>query len=258
MHFHIASTEQVVQMFSDDVIRSITSLPASSSAANVVPSLLTNTSPGGVAGLSLKIAEEAAHMIDVQSVAATKKRRVDEMLRAEAQESLRAGRDNALRLQDRTSLRQSKRWANDRLVRNFLADCQSFKPGVNPMIQNPPFDSMQPPSLHECDDRFNKEKKKRVYACDTCHNIVPFSTWNKNKSYRALGEFQGSYSDTSWNGSIPGELLKRAYTEGLIDCTWHCSQFCNAAPTGAKDRTTRPMLYRAKKQASGSSSSWSW
>jgi hypothetical protein len=258
MHFHIASTEQVVQMFSDDVIRSITCLPASSSTANVVPSLLTDTSPGGVIGLSLKIAEEAARMVDVQCVAATKKRSVDEMLRADEQESVRAGREDELRLQDRNRLRQSKRSANDLLVFNFLADCQNEKPGGYPIIQNPPFDSMQPPSLHECDDRFNKVKKLRVYVCDTCDNIVTFSTWNKNKSYRELGEFQGSYSDTSWAGSIPGEFLKRAYTEGLIDCTWHCSQFCHAAPTGAKDRTTRPMLYRAMRQDSGSKSSWSW
>jgi hypothetical protein len=258
MHFHIASTEQVVQMFSDDVIRSIKSSPASSSTANVDPSLLTNTPAGGVDGLSSKIAEAAAHLIDVKNEAATKKRRVAEMLRAEEQEALRAGREEAFRLAECSAIRKSNRWANKSLVRNFITDCQRIKPGVYPSIQNPPFDSMQPPSLPECDDRFNKSKRQRVYACDTCHNIVAFSSWTQNKSNRALGEFQGSYSDNSWAGSIPGELLKRAYTEGLIDCTWHCSQICNAAPTGVKDRTTRPMLWRDKHQASGSRSSRSW
>jgi hypothetical protein len=258
MHFHIASTEQVVQMYSDDVIRSITSLPASSSSANVVPSLLADTSPGRVLELSLKMAEEAARMVDLKCVAATKKRSVDEMLRADEQESVRAGREDELRLQERNRLRQSKRQANDMLVWNFLVDCQNAKPGGHPIIQNPPFDSMQPPSLADCDDRFNKVKKLRVYVCDTCENIVTFSTWKKNKVSRELGEFQGSYSDTSWAGSIPGEFLKRAYTEGLIDCTWHCSQFCHAVPTGVKDRTTRTKLWRAMRQDSGSRSSWFW
>ena len=180
------------------------------------------------------------------------------MLRADEQESVRAGREDELRLQERNRLRQSKRQANDMLVWNFLADCQNAKPGGHPIIQNPPFDSMQPPSLHDCDDRFNQFKKLRVYVCDTCGHIVTFSTWKKNKVSRELGEFQGSYSDTSWAGSIPGEFLKRAYTEGLIDCTWHCSQFCHAVPTGAKDRTTRTKLCRAMRQDSGSRSSWFW
>ena len=254
-------------MFSDDVISSIKSSAASASTVNVDASLLTNTtasvslvssSSSGVVGLSSKIAEAASHLIAVKNEAETRKRRVDEMLRAEEQEALRAGREDALRLAECTALRKSKRWANERLVRNFITDCQRLKPGVYPKIQNPPFDSMQPPSLPECDDRFNKSKRDRVYACDTCHNIVAFSSWRQNKSNRALGEFQGSYSDNSWAESIPGKLLKRAYTEGLIDCTWHCSQICNAAPTGVKDRTTRPMLWREKNQASGSRSSWSW
>jgi hypothetical protein len=258
MHFHIASTEQVVQMFSGDVIRSITALPASSSSANVVPSVLADSSPARDLELSLKIAEEAARMDDLKCVAATKKRSVDDMLRADEEERVRAGQEDVLRLEERDRLRQSKRQAKDRLVWNFLADLQNAKPGWHPIIQNPPFDSMQPLSLHDCDDRFNQFKKQRVYVCDTCGHIVTFSTWKKNKVSRELGEFQGSYSDTSWKGSIPGEFLKRAYTEGLIDCTWHCTQFCLADPTGVKDRTTRTRLWRATRQDSGSRSSSFW
>ena len=144
------------------------------------------------------------------------------------------------------------------LVRNFITDCQRIAPDMYPIIQNPPFDSKQPPSLPECDDRFNKIKRKRIYACDTCHNIVGFSSWTHSTSKRAHGEFQGSYFDNTWAGSIPGELLMRAYTEKLIDCTWHCSEFCGAAPTGVKDRTTRPMIWRDKQHGSGAKSSRAW
>jgi hypothetical protein len=144
------------------------------------------------------------------------------------------------------------------LVRNFIADCHRIAPDIDPIIQNPPFDCKQPPSLRECDDRFNKLKCKRIYACDTCHNIVAYRPWTQSSSHHALGEFQGSYFDNSWARSIPAELLRRAYTEKLIDCTWHCSQFCQAAPTGVKDRTRRPMLWRDKQHGSGSMSSRAW
>jgi hypothetical protein len=276
MHYHIASTEQVVQMFSEDVISSIKSSAASASTVNVDASsqdmvidasLLTNTtasvslvssSSSGVVGLSSKIAEAAAHLIAVKNEAETRKRRVDDMLRAEEQEALRAAREEARRLAECTVNLEAKRWANKTLVRNFITDSQRIAPDMYPIIQNPPFDSKQPPSLPECDDRFNRLKRKRIYACDTCHNIVGFSSWTHSTSKRAHGEFQGSYFDNSWARSIPGELLMRAYTEKLIDCTWHCSQFCGAAPTGVKDRTTRPMLWRDKQHGSGSKSSRAW
>jgi hypothetical protein len=136
------------------------------------------------------------------------------------------------------------------LVRNFIADCHRIAPDKNPLIQNPPYDCKQPPSLRECDDRFNKFKRKRIYACDTCHNIVAYSPWTRISCTYAQGEFQGSYVDSSWARSIPTELLERAYTEKLIDCTWHCSQFCQAAPTGVKDRISRPMLWRDRQHGS--------
>jgi hypothetical protein len=63
--------------------------------------------------------------------------------------------------------------------------------------------------------------------------------WTRCNSSRALGEFQGSYFDDTWQDSIPGELMQRAYESRLIDCTWHCTEFCGASPTGVKDRTTR-------------------
>jgi hypothetical protein len=287
MHFHIASTKQVVQMFSEDVISSIMSSAASSSIVNVdassqamviEASLLTKTnasislvssSSSGVVGLSAKFAEAAAHQIAVKNEEETRKRRIDDMLRAEEQEALRAAGEEARRVAEATVNReakeaQTKRWAmtvsaaNNTLVRNFITDSQRIAPDKYPIIQNPPFDTMQPPFLPECDDRFNKIKRLRIYACDTCLNLVGFSSWTHSKSSRAHGEFQGSYFDNTWAGSIPGELLMRAYTEKLIDCTWHCSEFCGAAPMGVKDRTTRPMIWRDKQHGSGAKSSRAW
>ena len=125
-------------------------------------------------------------------------------------------------------------------------DAYISNPGKNPILQDPPFDTPRPPFLPDCDDRFNKCKRLRVYACDTCPNLVSFSSWTRSNSLRAHGEYQGSYFDSTWAGSIPGELLMRAYTSRLIDCTWRCSEFCGAPPMGVKDRETRTTNWRAK------------
>jgi hypothetical protein len=292
MHFHIASTQQVVQMFSEVVISSIQrsaarssndNVDASSQAVVIEASLLTETNASisivsstssRVVELSAKFAvEAAAHQLAVKNEALTRKRRIADMLRAdeeaEEQEALRAAREDARRVAEASAIREAKdaetkRWAvavraaNNLLVRNFITDAQRIAPDKNPIIQNPPFDTMRPLFLPECDDRFNKSKRLRIYACDTCHNLVGFSSWTRSKSSRAHGEFQGSYFDNTWADSIPGELLMRAYTSRLIDCTWHCSEFCGAAPMGVKDRTTRPRNWRDKQHGSGAGSSWAW
>ena len=176
------------------------------------------------------------------------------------QEALRAAREATAIRESRIA--QSELWAvaaraaNNVLLRNFITDAHQISPAKKPILQDPPFDTPRPLFLPECDDRFNKSKRLRIYACDTCPNLVGFSSWTRSKSLRAHGEFQGSYFDSTWANSIPGELLMRAYTSRLIDCTWHCSEFCGAAPMGVKDRTTRPMNWRDKDHGSRAGSSW--
>jgi hypothetical protein len=148
--------------------------------------------------------------------------------------------------------------ANHELVRTFYEDAHRIAPDKTPMIQNPPFETTLPLYLPECDARFHKKKTLRVYACDTCDNIVSYSSWTRCNSSRALGEFQGSYVDNSWQDSIPGELLERAYESRLIDCTWSCTQFCGAPPTGVKDRTTRTQKWQRQQQENQAWSSRSW
>jgi hypothetical protein len=290
MHFHIASTQQVVQMFSEAVISSIQTsaaessnynVDASSQAVVIEASLLTETNASistvsstssRAVELSAKFAvEAAAHQLAVKNEALSRKRCIAEMAmahdEAEEQEALRAAREDAHRVAEETAIREAKiaqselwavaaRAANNLLVRNFITDAHHISPAKNPIIQDPPFDTPRPLFLPECDDRFNKSKRLRIYACDTCPNLVGFSSWTRSKSLRAHGEFQGSYFDSTWANSIPGELLKRAYTSRLIDCTWRCSEFCGAPPMGVKDRTTRPMNWRDTNHGSRAGSSW--
>ncbi len=158
---------------------------------------------------------------------------------------------------------------NARLVRTFLQDAFRLAPKKAPVIKNPPYATTLPIFIPAWDSRFKKEKKDRVYQCDTCPHIVSYSSWTRCNSSRALGEFQGSYTDHSWQDSIPGELLQQAYESRLIDCTWSCTEFCGALPTGVKDRVTRPQIWRDQQQenwhaanrtwyASGSSPSSGW
>ena len=111
---------------------------------------------------------------------------------------------------------------------------------VEPQIQIPPFRTKGPGSLPDGDDRFNKNKAQRIYACDSCGNLVCYNSWENYTGSKARGEFQGSYIDHSWANNLPCELVVRAYNEGLIDCTWECTQVCGALPTGVTDRTSRP------------------
>lgn len=113
-----------------------------------------------------------------------------------------------------------------------------------PQIQIPPYELKRPQTLPAGDDRFNKIKTKRTYACDSCGNLVGYSSWTRQTGSRALGEFQGSYVDHSWAGNVPPQMIERAYNEGLIDCTWFCTYWCDAPATGVKDRSSRPAQWR--------------
>jgi hypothetical protein len=236
-------------------------------------SIVSSESRRGVA-LSAKFAAEAEHLLAVQNERLSRKKRgIADMLRAdeeaEEQEALRAASEEARRVEEARAISEAKeaetrrfavadRVANHMLVRTFFEDAHRIAPGKSPMIQNPPFETPLPLFLPECDDRFNKKKRLRVYACDTCPNLVSYSSWTRCNSSRALGEFQGSYFDNTWQDSIPGELMKRAYESRLIDCTWSCSEFCGAPPTGVKDRTTRTQNWQRKQQDSRAGSSRSW
>jgi hypothetical protein len=201
----------------------------------------------------------------MQAAALTRKRCIAEMMMEhvdeDEQEALRAAREATAIRESRIAqselLAVAARAANSDLLRSFMIDAYISNPGKNPILQDPPFDTPRPPFLPDCDDRFNKCKRLRVYACDTCPNLVSFSSWTRSNSLRAHGEYQGSYFDSTWAGSIPGEMLMRAYTSRLIDCTWRCSEFCGAPPMGLKDRATRTSNWRAKNQSSGARSSWS-
>ena len=155
MHFHIASTQQVVQMFSEVVISSIQSsaarssndnVDASSQAMVIEASLLTETNASisivssassRVVELSAKFAmEAAAHQLAVKNEALTRKRRIADMMRAdeeaEEQEALRAASEEAHRVAEARAISEAKeaetkrfavadRVANHMLVRTFFA-----------------------------------------------------------------------------------------------------------------------------------------
>ena len=107
-----------------------------------------------------------------------------------------------------------------------------------PEIQNPPLMHRTP--MFISDQRFEKRQRERVFVCDSCRNIVPYSSVMRNTGSRADYTFAGSYLDHSWALSIPGQCLYDAWANGLIDCTWHCHKVCGAPVTGAgKDRQTR-------------------
>ena len=124
---------------------------------------------------------------------------------------------------------------------------QSSKFNVTPCMKWPPMRYRVPFDLPQGDSRFEKSKKIRQFVCDGCGVVVPYSCTSKETGSRAVCEFHGSFTDTSWKGNIPGELLHEAYTKGYIDCTWLCSHFCGAPMTGAGvDRRTRPERWRSQ------------
>jgi hypothetical protein len=224
-------------------------------------------------------AKRKADMKEVRLTArAAVEAEVEAKHRAEKEEARRRAEEEAARRAEEAEARrtaeESKRTAEEvekrkkvedeetqLIVNAFLSDARknwaakSPQLQVEPQIQIPPFQTMRPPFLPDGDDRFNKSKTQRTYACDSCGNLVSFSSWKRCKSLRAHGEFQGSYIDKSWAINVPGELMVRAYNERLIDCTWQCTQFCKAAPTGVKDRTSRTEQWRATKQSGAARSS---
>ena len=113
--------------------------------------------------------------------------------------------------------------------------------------------------LHPGDDRFNKIKKQRIYACDGCGELVGFTSWNQATASSREGDFLGSYTDQSWK-DLEGILQREAYELGLIDARWFCQRVCGAQPTGAgKDnRRSRPQAYRERHWHSQRSRSPNW
>ena len=116
---------------------------------------------------------------------------------------------------------------------------------VDLVLQEPPYSLPAPRKRPPEDNRFEYRKNSRVYACDGCGNLVPFSSWSRDTGSRSRGEFQGSYVDHSWARSMPPSVTERGHLAGLINCTWYCTQVCGAKPTGVKNRTLRPAIWRA-------------
>ena len=52
-----------------------------------------------------------------------------------------------------------------------------------------------------------------------------------------------------WSILPEAAVQKQAYESTLVDCTWYCSQFCDALTTGGgkQDRMKRPAEYRASR-----------
>ena len=102
-----------------------------------------------------------------------------------------------------------------------------------------------PMVLRPGDDRFNKIKKKRIYACDGCGELVGFTSWNQATASGCAWDFLGSYTDQSWK-DLEGILQREAYELGLIDARWFCEKVCGAQPTG-DSKIKRPPLPKARK-----------
>ena len=116
-----------------------------------------------------------------------------------------------------------------------LIDAITRERGV-PFMEDPPLPLPMPRFMYEGDDRFNNVEERRVYACDSCGHIVQYCSKKRKMGSRVEGAFQGAYLDHRWDGTIPSLYLRRAYQEGLIDCTWHCSQLCKTPMNGKKDQ----------------------
>ena len=139
--------------------------------------------------------------------------------------------------QDGYATVERPRWLNE-----FYAKCAQHH--RRPVIQNPPLRYRTP--MFIIDQRFAVRKPDKVFICDNCQLVVPYSSVKRGTGSRACFDFAGSYLDHSWDSNIPGECLKVAWEHGLIDCTWHCSLVCRGPVTGAgKDRQSRPAAWRA-------------
>ena len=86
-----------------------------------------------------------------------------------------------------------------------------------------------PQSFAPGDKRF-EVKRQRVFVCDKCNRPVPYSGKINTSGGRTKIDFAGSYVHHDWT-MIPGEMQKAAWSAGVIDATWHCSEGCGAPPT---------------------------
>ena len=93
---------------------------------------------------------------------------------------------------------------------------------VRPKLSDPPFPTKRPARLPGGDDRFEKSKFARRYVCDSCGNLVGFSSKKGRAGGRYDYELAGSYVDHGW-ASLPAVVHKLAYESKLIDCTWWCN-----------------------------------
>ena len=126
-------------------------------------------------------------------------------------------------------------------VENLMSRASAFAKAKNkkaPVFK--PHFRKSPMALPPGDDRFNHVKKKRVYACDGCGELVGFSSGNQGAK-----DFLGSYADQSWK-NLEMILQREAYELGLIDARWFCEKVCGAQPTG-DSKIKRTPLPKARK-----------
>ena len=148
------------------------------------------------------------------------------------------GETDATQMASRSQVGKCKR-EDKAVVKSFLDRAQKVweskgKPDVVPQIQNPPFPTRMPGYLAHGDNRFEKNKFDRLYACDGCGVLVGYNSGTRQTGSRAKAnfEFGGSYVDQTWAENVPEELQCHAYEARLIDFTWYCSQWCDAPTTG--------------------------
>lgn len=92
-----------------------------------------------------------------------------------------------------------------------------------------------PDELPPGDDRINVSKKKRVFVCDDCRQVVTFSSLrNETLTNRDECEFAGSFISHGWE-DLPDWIRKTAWENRLIVATWNCSHTCQA-PTTLNER----------------------
>ena len=214
MHFAVESTESVVSMYSAAIIDMIDRGQAAASRPEIAiaDALVQN---------SLALLTKADDSSDEEFLAAHQNR-----VRGQTQ-------DTAGTQEDRD------------VIRRFLAAVRSIQEQKNRPVREPTsinrhrrLPHRMPAALPSGDTRF-AVRAKRVFVCDGCGNIVPYSQKSKQTVYHRIQcDFAGSYVDNTWT-DIPGCLQKQAWEDRLIDATWHCHQFCKAPMTGIRSEERR-------------------
>ena len=204
MHFAVESTESVVSMYSAAV-------------ADMTVRVQANAAPAEtISRTSLTLLAEGDHSSD------------EELLNLHQNRVRESTLDTAGSQEDREVIRRFLEAVRATQERNQL----DFREPTS-INRDRRLPHRMPAVLPAGDTRF-ETRANRVFVCDGCGNIVPYSRKSQHTFYhRILCDFAGSYMDNTWT-DIPGCLQKQAWEDRLIDATWHCYQFCRAPMTGVR------------------------